>query len=225
MPSTTTTEPLGLRHPPPRSSSAVLALAEARGATGAQAAEAVVAGIQGMCLVGYANGPSAYARGFHTTGTIGAFGAAAGCARLLGLDAEATARALSLAATQAAGLKAVFGTMGKHLNAAGRPPTACWPRNWRPRASPPRRTSSRRRRVSRPPRAPPSTRPGGWKPAVTASSECCSSATPAVQTPTRRSKASAPSSPACSAQPGPGSQRAAACRLRPTRRMRHPGAT
>jgi len=104
-------------HPSAPVVSAVLALAEARGASGAQVAEAVVAGIQALCLVGYATGPSHYARGFHSTGTIGALGAAAGCARLLGLDAEATGRALSLAATQAAGLKAVFGTMGKHLNA------------------------------------------------------------------------------------------------------------
>ena len=104
-------------HPSAPIVSAVLALAEARDATGAQAVEAIVAGIQALCLIGYANGPSHYAKGFHTTGTIGAFGAAAGCARLLGLDPEATSRALSLAATQAAGLKAVFGTMGKHLNA------------------------------------------------------------------------------------------------------------
>lgn len=104
-------------HPSAPVVSAVLALAEAREAAGAQAVEAVVAGVQALCLIGYANGPSHYAKGFHTTGTIGTFGAAAGCARLLGLDAGATARALSLAATQAAGLKAVFGTMGKHLNA------------------------------------------------------------------------------------------------------------
>ena len=104
-------------HPSAPVVSAVLALAQAREAAGPRAAEAVVAGIQALCLIGYANGPSHYAKGFHTTGTIGAFGAAAGCARLLGLDAGATARALSLAATQAAGLKAVFGTMGKHLNA------------------------------------------------------------------------------------------------------------
>lgn len=104
-------------HPSAPVVSAVLALAESRDASGAAAVEAVVAGIQALCLIGYATGPSHYAKGFHTTGTIGAFGAAAGCARLLGLDADATGRALSLAATQAAGLKAVFGTMGKHLNA------------------------------------------------------------------------------------------------------------
>lgn len=103
-------------HPSAPVVSAVLALAEDRDFSGVQAAEAVVAGIQALCLIGYANGPSHYARGFHTTGTIGTFGAAAGCARLLGLERGQTARALSLAATQAAGLKAVFGTMGKHLN-------------------------------------------------------------------------------------------------------------
>src|SRR6266550_2270264 len=56
-------------------------------------------------------------RGFHATGTVGAFGAAAACAHLLGLDAEATARALGIAGTQAAGLKSQFGTMCKPFHA------------------------------------------------------------------------------------------------------------
>lgn len=104
-------------HPSAPVLSAVLALAEARGRCGREVVAATVAGVQALCLIGYAIGPSHYAKGFHTTGTIGTFGAAAGCARLLGLDAPGTARALGLAATQAAGSKAVFGTMGKHLNA------------------------------------------------------------------------------------------------------------
>ena len=45
-------------HPSAPIVSAVLALAEARDATGAQAVEAIVAGIQALCLIGYANGPS-----------------------------------------------------------------------------------------------------------------------------------------------------------------------
>src|SRR5207248_11154577 len=49
--------------------------------------------------------------------TVGCFGAAAACARLLGLDAEATAMALGIAGTQAAGLKAQFGTMCKPFQA------------------------------------------------------------------------------------------------------------
>jgi len=46
-----------------------------------------------------------------------AFGAAAACAHLLGLDAEATARALGIAGTQSAGLKSQFGTMCKPFHA------------------------------------------------------------------------------------------------------------
>ena len=44
-------------------------------------------------------------------------GAAAACARLLQLDADDTADALGIAATQAAGLKAMFGSMCKPLHA------------------------------------------------------------------------------------------------------------
>src|SRR5215472_11430432 len=61
--------------------------------------------------------PGHYNLGFHSTGTIGSFGAAAACARLLGLDAEATAIALGIAGTQAAGLKSQFGTMCKPFHA------------------------------------------------------------------------------------------------------------
>ena len=68
-------------------------------------------------MIGTLISTSHYARGFHATGTIGAFGAAAACAYLLGLDEEATARAYGLAGSQAAGLKAQFGTMTKPLHA------------------------------------------------------------------------------------------------------------
>ena len=61
--------------------------------------------------------PGHYTRGFHATGTVGAFGAAAACAHLLGLDAEATGRALGIAGTQSAGLKSQFGTMCKPFHA------------------------------------------------------------------------------------------------------------
>ncbi|HAA93894.1 MAG TPA: MmgE/PrpD family protein, partial [Rhodospirillaceae bacterium] len=58
-----------------------------------------------------------YLKGWHATATVGHFGAAAGTARLLGLDAETTAYAFGIAGTQAAGLKANFGTMCKPLHA------------------------------------------------------------------------------------------------------------
>src|SRR5690349_24799522 len=44
-----------------------------------------------------------YRRGFHPTGTCGAFGAATAAALVLGLDAEALAAALGIAGSQAAG--------------------------------------------------------------------------------------------------------------------------
>jgi len=47
------------------------------------------------------------------TGTIGVFGAAAAIGKLLGLDAQQMVWALGLAATQSAGLREMFGSMGK----------------------------------------------------------------------------------------------------------------
>lgn len=60
--------------------------------------------------------------GWHSTGTCGVFGAAAGCARLLGLNAEQTGHALGLAASMSGGLWAFIhdGADSKKLH-AGRP--------------------------------------------------------------------------------------------------------
>lgn len=96
---------------------AVLALAEARRLSGAAVLTAFVAGYEAAGMIGAAISSPHYARGFHATGTIGTFGAAAACAYLIGLDPRASARALGLAASQAAGLKAQFGTMAKPLHA------------------------------------------------------------------------------------------------------------
>ncbi len=96
---------------------AILALAEARGASGAALLAAFVAGYETLCRVGALVSPGHYARGFHNTGTVGSFGAAAAAANLLGLDAARTAAALGIAGTQAAGLKSMFGTMCKPLHA------------------------------------------------------------------------------------------------------------
>ena len=95
----------------------LLALAEWRKSSGRDVIAAFVAGYETACRVGMALRPGHYVQGFHATGTIGAFGAAAACAHLLGLDAEATARALGIAGTQAAGLKSQFGTMCKPFHA------------------------------------------------------------------------------------------------------------
>ena len=95
----------------------LIALAEQRRSSGREVIAAFVAGYETACRIGMALRPGHYDRGFHATGTIGAFGAAAACARLLELDAEATARALGIAGTQAAGLKSQFGTMCKPFHA------------------------------------------------------------------------------------------------------------
>ncbi|MBV9827451.1 MAG: MmgE/PrpD family protein [Alphaproteobacteria bacterium] len=96
---------------------ALLALAEAKQSSGREVLTAFVAGYETQCRIGMTMRPGHYARGFHATGTVGTFGAAVACARLLGLDAEATARAMGIAGTQAAGLKSQFGTMCKPFHA------------------------------------------------------------------------------------------------------------
>src|ERR1700693_1283655 len=70
----------------------LLALAEQRRSSGREVIAAFVAGYETACRIGIALRPGHYNLGFHATGTVGAFGAAAACARLLGLDAEARAR-------------------------------------------------------------------------------------------------------------------------------------
>ena len=95
----------------------LLALAELKGNSGREVMTAFVAGYETACRIGLALSPGHYALGFHSTATIGSFGAAAACARLLGLDAQHTAVALGIAGTQAAGLKSQFGTMCKPFHA------------------------------------------------------------------------------------------------------------
>jgi 2-methylcitrate dehydratase PrpD len=95
----------------------LLALAEWRRSSGSEVVTAFVAGYETACRIGAALQPGHYDVGFHSTGTIGSFGAAAACARLLGLDGEITAMALGIAGTQAAGLKSQFGTMCKPFHA------------------------------------------------------------------------------------------------------------
>ncbi|HEV8680228.1 MAG TPA: MmgE/PrpD family protein [Stellaceae bacterium] len=95
----------------------LLALAEQQHSSGREVIGAFVAGYETACRIGMALRPGHYGRGFHATGTVGCFGAAAACARLLGLDADRTAQALGIAGTQAAGLKSQFGSMCKPFHA------------------------------------------------------------------------------------------------------------
>jgi 2-methylcitrate dehydratase PrpD len=102
-----------LTHPTAPALPAVLALAERDNRSGLDLLIAFQIAVEVETKIAEAINPRHYADGFHSTATIGAIGAAAGAARLLGLDAAQTAQALSLGASQAAGLRENFGTMTK----------------------------------------------------------------------------------------------------------------
>lgn len=98
------------------------ALAEGQGASGRSFLVAYVAGFEAETRLGRAVNFHHYEKGWHPTGTLGVFGAAAACGHLMGLDEQRLAVALSLAASMASGLKANFGTMTKpfHVGHASR---------------------------------------------------------------------------------------------------------
>lgn len=111
-----------LIHPAGPVASAALALAEKTGASGRELIDALVLGIDVACRVGIGLYPAHYDQGWHITGSTGALGAAAACARLLKLDAKRCTMALGLAASQPIGVREQFGTMAKsfHPGAAAR---------------------------------------------------------------------------------------------------------
>lgn len=96
---------------------ALLALAEEHGASGVAMLDAYVVGYEAMACIGKAVNMAHYERGWHSTATLGTLGATAACARLLRLDGDACATALSIATSMAAGFKSQFGTMAKPLHA------------------------------------------------------------------------------------------------------------
>ena len=95
---------------------ALLAYSEWRPVSGAEFVHAFVLGVEAEERVGLSVFPEHYERGWHITGTAGVFGAAAAVGKLLGLDEQKMAWALGLAATQSAGLQAMFGSDCKSLH-------------------------------------------------------------------------------------------------------------
>ena len=89
------------------------------GASGREVIDALVLGVDVSCRMGNCIYPDHYDRGWHITGSTGMLGAAAGCARLLRLDEEATTMALGIAASQPIGLREQFGTMTKPFHPGG----------------------------------------------------------------------------------------------------------
>lgn len=95
---------------------AVLALGEETDATMQDAVTAYAAGYEVLIRLAAMVNPAHYVKGWHPTSTLGVVGAAAAAARLLRLDAPRTAVALGIAVSNAAGVKANFGTMTKSFH-------------------------------------------------------------------------------------------------------------
>jgi 2-methylcitrate dehydratase PrpD len=95
---------------------ALLATAQAHGRDGRQMIEAYIIGLEAQAWIGGGMNPSHYTAGWHATSTIGCIGTAAGVARLMGLDRDGIAQAMSIAVSMAAGVKGQFGTPVKPLH-------------------------------------------------------------------------------------------------------------
>lgn len=82
-----------------------LAVSQWSGTSGSETLAAIIAAYDIAISVAKAINPGHRQRGYHTTGTVSALGAAAMTARLLGCDAEQIASAIGLAAMQSAGIQ------------------------------------------------------------------------------------------------------------------------
>lgn len=106
-----------MSHPSAALVPAILALAEERGAAGAECLDAYLVGFEVLARLGEGMNLVHYQRGWHTTLSLGSMGVAAACARMMRLDAHGMAMAISLATSMAGGSKRQFGSMAKPLHA------------------------------------------------------------------------------------------------------------
>ncbi len=99
----------------------LLALSEWMGLSGKQFLTAYIIGFEIGCRVAIGASANHALTGWHATSTIGHFSSTSGSAKLLGLTTDQLIYAFGIAGTQAAGLKAVFGTLCKpfHPGKAG----------------------------------------------------------------------------------------------------------
>ena len=107
------TTPQNYIHPTSPVASAMFAYASANRLTGRDFLNAFVLGFEAESRVANAVYPAHYDVGWHITGTAGTFGAAAAIGKLRGLSELQMVWALGLAGTQAAGVREMFGSMGK----------------------------------------------------------------------------------------------------------------
>lgn len=96
---------------------AAFAVGEAHGRSGREVLSAYVLGFEVSGYFGRTMVPTHYNNGWHSTSSLGIFGATAAAAKLLGLNADQAVHALGIAASNSAGLRANFGSMTKALHA------------------------------------------------------------------------------------------------------------
>jgi len=106
-----------LTHPTVPVLAAALAAAEGTRSSGSALLNAYIVGVEVACRIADAVNPRHYSDGFHSTATMGGFGAAAAAARLYSCDLDQTLRAFGLVASMGAGLRENFGTMTKPFHA------------------------------------------------------------------------------------------------------------
>ena len=113
---------VSMAHPSTPLVAAGLAAAELVDAGGVALLDAYCVGFEVEAVLGGVMNPTHYEQGWHATATLGTIGAAATAARILRQDASTAVRSMSIAASEASGLKESFGTMVKPLQAglAGR---------------------------------------------------------------------------------------------------------
>jgi len=107
------TTPGNYSHPSSPVASALFSYASANRVSGRDFVHAFILGFEAESRIGNAVYPAHYDAGWHITGTAGVFGAATAIGKLLGLSTQQMIWTIGLAATQAAGLREMFGSMGK----------------------------------------------------------------------------------------------------------------
>lgn len=106
-----------LTHPTMPPLTACLAVSEKlKGVSGKAFLTAFLAGFEVACKIAEAIKPYHYKNGFHTSGTIGTFGAAVAAAKLLGFDSDRFRHTMGIAASMSSGIRVNFGTMTKPLH-------------------------------------------------------------------------------------------------------------
>ena len=105
-----------LTHPTIPPLMAALALGEKQEISGKEFLTAFLTGFEVECKISEAIHPDHYKKGFHSSGTVGTFGAAVTAAKLFGLNEEQLAHMLAIAASSASGIRVSFGSMTKPLH-------------------------------------------------------------------------------------------------------------